>query len=93
MSLSPHTDIRTDIFGTTLWRQFSVLLLREVKRAVDPALASTLGKVRTHIFDEEVDSSLQSWVSVENWDSIDLNTTVVICSTRDECRQINDSTL
>ena len=35
-----------DIFGTTLWRQFSVLLLREVKLAVDPVLASTLAKVR-----------------------------------------------
>jgi len=64
-----------------------------VKHAVDPALASTLAKIRMHICDEEVDSSLQSQVSVENWDSIDLNTTVVICSTRDECRQINDSTL
>ena len=31
---------RMDIFGTTLWRQFSVLLLREVKRAEDPVLAS-----------------------------------------------------
>jgi len=50
---------RTDIFGTMLWRQFSVLLLREVKRAVDPALASTLAKVRMGICDEEVLSG--SW--------------------------------
>jgi len=46
---------RTDIFGTTLWRQFYVLLLCEVKRVVDPALASTLAKVRMGICDEEVD--------------------------------------
>ena len=81
---------RMDIFGTTLWTQFTVLLLREVKRAVDPALASTLAKVRVGICDDEVERCLRSRVRVENWDTIDLNTTVVICSTRDECREIND---
>ena len=35
-----------DIFGTSLWRTFSVLLLREVKRATDPVLCSILSKVR-----------------------------------------------
>jgi len=72
----------TGIFGTTFWRQFSILLLCEVKRVVDPALASTLAKVRMGICDEEVDI-LCSSVSVENWDSIDLNITAVICSTHE----------
>ena len=51
---------RMDIFGTTLWRQFSVLLLREVKHAEDPVFASTLAKVRMGTWDEEVNSTLLS---------------------------------
>ena len=38
---------RRDVFGTTLWRKFTVLLLREIKRATDPVLSSPLqGKAR-----------------------------------------------
>ena len=44
-----------DIYGTTLWAKFSVLVLREVKRATDPVLASVLSKVRLGICDEEVE--------------------------------------
>ena len=35
-----------DIFGTQLWRTFSILILREVKHATDPILSSVLLKVR-----------------------------------------------
>ena len=41
-----------DIFGT--WRTFSILILREVKRATDPILSSILLKVRMGVCDEEV---------------------------------------
>ena len=63
---------RLDNFGTILWRQFSVLVLREIKRATDPLLASILSKIRMEICDEEVHSTLQSHVSKEDWDTIDL---------------------
>lgn len=43
-----------DIFSTKLWSQFSMLLLREIKRATDSVLCSVLGKVRLGICDEEV---------------------------------------
>ena len=81
---------RLDIFGTTLWRQFSVLILREVKRAIEPVLSSILSKVRMGICDEEVDYTLRSCMREQNWDTLDLDKTVVICSTRDECSEINN---
>ncbi len=81
---------RMDVFGTTLWRQFTILLLWEVKRASVPALASLLAKVRFGICDQQLDSTLHSHVSEENWDSFDLDTTVVICSRRDRCDEINN---
>ena len=84
----PAVSMR-DIFGMSLWSNFSVLLLREVKRAEDPTLASILSKIRVGSFDEEVHTTLMSHVQVECVDSIDLNKTVVICSTRDECSDIN----
>ena len=43
-----------DIFGTKLWRTFSILILREVKRATDPILSSVLLKVRMGVCDIEV---------------------------------------
>ena len=84
---------RMDIFGTTLWRQFSVLLLCEVKHAEDPVIASTLAKVRMRTCDEEMNSTLLSRVSKEDWDTLDLNTTVVICSTCEECNEINEHSI
>ena len=84
---------RVDIFGTTLWRQFSVLLLHEVKRVEDPVLVSTLAKVRMGICDEEVNSTLLSRVCKKDWDTLHLNTTVVICSTCEECNEINEHSI
>ena len=43
-----------DIFGTDLWKTFSVLLLREVK------LQSLLEKVRVGVYDDEVEHILCS---------------------------------
>lgn len=82
-----------DIFGTTLWRQFSVLQLREEKHAEDPVLASILAKVRMGTCDEELNSTLLSRVSKEDWDTLDFNTTVVICSTHEECNKINEHSI
>ena len=45
---------RKDFFSTRLWAQFSVLLLKEVKRASDPLLCSVLAKLRVGQCDEEV---------------------------------------
>ena len=79
-----------DIFGTTLWTKFSVLLLREVKRATDPVLSSILSKVRLGVCDEEVTTVLKSRLQEKNVSDMDLGRTVVICSTRRECEDIND---
>ena len=38
-----------------------------------------------------MNSTLLSQVSKEDWDTLDLNTTVVICSTREECNEITVS--
>ncbi len=80
---------RKDVFGTTLWIQFSVLLLREVKQALDPTLASLLAKVRLGSYDQQLDSMLHTCVSGESWDSVDFDTTMIY-SRRDECSEIND---
>ena len=76
-----------DIFGTQLWRTFSILILREVKRATDPILSSILLKVRMGVCDEEVIQVLKSRVRPRNISDIELDRTVVICSTRAECNE------
>ena len=78
-----------DIFGTDLWKTFSVLLLREVKRAKDPQLQSLLEKVRVGVYDEEVEHILCSRCEKEDVAKVDLNATVIICSKREECRHFN----
>ena len=70
---------RRDIFGTCLWQNFTVLLLREIKRASDPLLSSILGKIRLGIWDKEVVDVLQTRLQPPNIAAIDLDTTVVIC--------------
>ena len=78
-----------DIFGTTLWTKFSVLLLRELKRATDPVLCSVLSKISMGVCDEEVTRVLKSRLQPRNIHEIELDRTVVICSTRRECDEIN----
>ena len=81
-----------DIYGTTLGAKFSVLVLREVKRATDPVLASVLSKVRLGIIcDEEVTEVLKSRVQPKDVSGIELDRTVVICSTRRKCDEINSA--
>ena len=82
-----------DIFGTQLWRTFSILILREVKCATDPILSGVLLKVRMGVCDEEVIQVLQSCVQPRNINDIELDRTVVICSTRAECDEINEECL
>ena len=81
---------RRDIFGTKLWRTFSILLLREVKRCQDPVLSSVLSKVRMGVCDQEVTRVLRDRVQPRDIDSLELDRTVVICSTRVECEEINN---
>ena len=80
-----------DIFATKLWSHFSMLLLREVKRATDPVLCSMLSKVRLGVCDQEVTEALESRLRERNVSEIELDRTVVICSTRKECEEINTS--
>jgi hypothetical protein len=81
---------RKDIFGTHLWHTFTILLLREIKRCRDPVLGNVLTKVRMGICDEEVIDVLNNLVQPPDIDNIELDRTVVICSTRRECSNIND---
>ena len=81
---------RRDIFGTKLWRTFTILLLREIKRCQDPVLSSVLSKVRMGVCDQEVTQVLRDRVKPRDIDSLELDRTVVICSTRSECEEIND---
>lgn len=80
---------RRDIYGTTLWAKFSMLLLREIKRTTDPVLCSILSKIRLGICDEEVTQALESRLRPRDYSEVDLDKTVVICSTRDESNEIN----
>lgn len=81
---------RSDIFATQLWRTFSILVLREVKRSQDPILSNVLTKVRMGVCDKEVTDVLSGLLKQPDVDSIQLDRTVVICSTRNECDEIND---
>ena len=78
---------RSDIFGTQLWRTFSILILREMKRCQDAILSSVLTK---GVCDKEVTNVLSGLVKPPNVDSIELDRTVVICSTRNECDEVNN---
>ena len=80
-----------DIFGTYLWTRFSILVLREMKRATDPVLCRVLSKVRLGVCDEEVTEVLKSRFQPKNIHDIELDKTVVICSTRKECEEINSA--
>lgn len=81
---------RMDIFGTKLWRTFTILVLREIKRCQDPVLSSVLGKVRMGVCDQEVNEVLKGRLQPRNIDSLELERTVIICSTRSECEEVND---
>ena len=78
-----------DIFGTRLWQKFAIMVLREVKRATDPQLTSILTKIRMGICDKEVLDVLQTRLQSRDIATVDLDKTVVICSTVAECNEIN----
>ena len=80
---------RRDIFGTHLWQKFAIMVLREVKRATDPQLTSILTKIRMGICDKEVLDVLQTRLQSRDIATVDLDKTVVICSTVAECNEIN----
>ena len=78
-----------DLIGTDLWKTFSVLLLREVKRAKDPQLQLLLDKVIVGVYDKEVEHILCSRCENVDIAKVDLNATVIICSKREECKHFN----
>ena len=84
-----------NIFGTYLWYKFTVLLLREIKRATDPTLSGTLIKIREGICDTHISQVLQTRLVNKDIDMVDLDktVTVIICSTRAECDKINSECL
>ena len=57
---------RSDLFGTQLWRTFSVLVLGEIKWSQDPVLSSVLTKVRIGVCDKEVTDVLRGLVQPQN---------------------------
>ena len=75
----------TDIYGNNLWHNFTILHLREIKRATDPTLASILAKVCEGVCDSHVSEVLKSRLLTKNIDTVDLDITVIICSTRAVC--------
>ena len=82
-----------DIFGTYLWYKFTVLLLREIKRATDPTLSMVLTKIREGTCDSHVSEVLQTRLQKQDINAVDLDKTVIICSTRAECDEINNQCL
>ena len=69
-----------DIFGTYLWHKFTILMLREIKRATDPTLSLVLTKIHEGICDSEVSKALKSRLQKPDMDSVDLDKTIIICS-------------
>ena len=63
---------RSDLFGTQLWRTFSVSVLREIKRSQDPILTSVLSKIRMGVCDKEVIDVLRDLVQPRDVDNIQL---------------------
>ena len=82
-----------DIFGTYLWHKFTVLLLREIKRATDPTLSVLLTKIREGTCDNHVSQILQTRLHKQDIDTVDLDKSVIICATREECNKINNQCL
>ena len=72
-----------------MWKNFSILLLREIKRTSDPQFSGVLSKIRVGICDIEVMDVLQSCLQPRDIAALDHDTTVVICSTVAECNEIN----
>lgn len=81
---------RQDVFGTRLWRSFHILLLREIKRSIDPTLTNILTQIRMGICNDDVKTTLATLVQSPDCNKLDLDKSVVICSTRRECSIIND---
>ena len=76
---------RRDIFSTR-WLKFA---LNEVKCATDPQLTSILGNVRLGICDKEVLDVLHTCLKSRDVVFVDVDKTVVRCSTVVECNEIN----
>ena len=76
-----NTDINTKI----LLSGFSIVQLKEMVRAKDPALSSILLIIREGTIDNDVDSVLKSRLRPININAVDLSHTVIICS---RCKEV-----
>ena len=70
-----------------------MLLLREIKRATDPTLSVLLTKIREGTCDNHISQVLQTRLHKQDIDTVDLDKTVIICATREECNKINNQCL
>ena len=82
-----------DIFNTKAWLNFAIIQLKEVVRAKDAILSTILLKIRNGVCDEQVASVLKGRLKSVDISLIDLNQTVIICSTRNEVDAINNECL
>ena len=76
-----NTDINTKI----LLSGYSIVQLKEIVRAKDPALSSILLIIREGTIDNDVDLVLKSRLRPININAVDLSHTVIICS---RCKEV-----
>ena len=77
--------IGTDIFNSSLWRRFNIVMLKEVKRQDNVEFQSLLSDVRMGVLTEEGNKILQQRLMKDiDSDNIDIDNAAIICSLRKE---------
>ena len=77
--------IGTDIFGSSLWRRFNIVMLKEVKRQDNLHFQSLLSAVRMGLLTEEGNQILRQRLMKDiDIDNIDIDDAAIICSLRRE---------
>ncbi|XP_065058005.1 uncharacterized protein LOC135685854 isoform X1 [Rhopilema esculentum] len=77
--------IERDIFDSFLWRKFSIVMLKDIKRQDDETFQHMLSTIRLGKTNSEIDHILRSKVvSIDDIDAIDLSNAAIICSFRRE---------
>eukprot|EP00795_Rhopilema_esculentum_P014984 gene14984-6138_t len=77
--------IERDIFDSFLWRKFSIVMLKDIKRHDDETFQHMLSTIRLRKTNCEIDDILRTKVvSIDDIDAIDLGNAAIICSFRRE---------
>ena len=77
--------IERDIFDSFLWRKFSIVMLKDIRRQDDETFQNMLSTIRLGKTNSEIDHILRSKVvSIDDIDAIDLSNAAIICSFRRE---------